>query len=89
MALIATEKGIILTDSILKVHQSINALLLDSLGQSKKIFNLAHNTNNSIAFWGIAVSILCIILLFYLLQKEIKKLPISGIPFSCKKNILE
>ncbi|MBK9530560.1 MAG: PAS domain S-box protein [Chitinophagaceae bacterium] len=73
MALIATEKGIILTDSILKVHQSINALLLDSLGQSKKIFNLAHNTNNSIAFWGIAVSILCIILLFYLLQKEIKK----------------
>jgi len=73
MALIATEKGIILTDSILKVHQSINALLLDSLGQSKKIFNLAHNTSNSIAFWGIAVSIIFIILLFYLLQKEIKK----------------
>jgi two-component system sensor histidine kinase UhpB len=73
MSLISTEKGIILTDSILNVYHAANALMLDSLGQSKKIFNLKNNTNNNIAFWGIIASMLLIAVIFYLLLKEIKR----------------
>jgi len=43
MSLISTEKGLLLTDSILAIHQAANVLMLHSLRQSKRTFNFENN----------------------------------------------
>lgn len=72
-SLISTEKGLLLTDSILAVHHAANALMLHSLGQSKRTFNLENNKYYKIAYWGIIASLLFIALVVYLLSREIKR----------------
>ncbi len=73
MSLIATEKGLVLSDSIVAVHQATNTLMLQSLKQSKRIFNLENNKYYNIAYWVIIGSMLFIALVVYLLLKEIKR----------------
>jgi len=73
MALIATEKGLVLSDSIVSVHHAANTLMLQSLGQSKKIFNLENSRQYHIAYWVIITSIFLMALVFYLLLREIKR----------------
>ena len=73
IALISTEKGLLLTDSILAIHHAANALMLHSLGQSKKTFNLENNKYYKIAYWGIITSLLFIAVVVYLLLREIKR----------------
>ncbi|MEO6252655.1 MAG: PAS domain S-box protein [Ferruginibacter sp.] len=73
MSLIATEKGLLLTDSILAIHHSANASMLHSLGRSKNTFNLENNKYYKIAYWGIIASILFTGFVVYLLLKGIKK----------------
>ena len=72
-SLISTEKGLLLTDSILAIHHAANAFMLHSLGQSKKTFNLENNKYYKIAYWGIITSLLFIAVVVYLLSREIKR----------------
>ena len=72
-SLIATEKGLLLTDSILAIHHAANTSMLHSLGQSKTIFNAENNKYYKIAYWGIIASILFIAFVVWLLLKGIKK----------------
>lgn len=72
-ALISAERGLLLTDSILTVHRAANALMLNSLGQSKRNFNIENNRYYNIAFWGIITSLLFIAVVVYLLSREIKR----------------
>jgi len=73
ISLISTEKGLLLTDSILSLHQAANALMLHSLGQSKRTFNLENNKYYQIAYWVIITSLLFIAVVVYLLSREIKR----------------
>ena len=73
ISLISTERGLRLTDSILTVHRAANALMLNSLGQSKRTFNLENNKYYKIAYWGIIISLLFIGVVVYLLSREIKR----------------
>ncbi len=73
MSLIATEKGLLLTDSILAIHHAANGLMLHSLGQSKSTFNLENNKYYKIAYWGIITSLLFIAVVVYLLSREITR----------------
>ena len=73
ISLISTEKGLLLTDSILAVHHAANASMLKSLGQSKSTFNLANNKYYNIAYWVIIISLLFIAVVVYLLSREIKR----------------
>lgn len=73
LALIATEKGVALTDSILSIHHAANTSMLFSLEQSKKKFNLKNNRYYNIAYWGIIASIVFTAVIVYFLLKGIKK----------------
>ncbi len=73
LTLIATERGLVLTDSILSIHHAANTSMLHSLGQSKNIFNLENNKYYNIAYWGIVASILFTIIVVYFLFNGIKK----------------
>lgn len=73
LSLIATEKGLLLTDSILAIHHAANSYMLHSLGQSKKIFNLENNKYYKIAYWVIITSLFFIVVVVYLLSREIKR----------------
>lgn len=73
VSLIATAKGLILTDSILAIHHAANTSMLRSLGHSKRIFNLENNKYYNIAYWVILASLFFIALVVYLLSKEIKR----------------
>lgn len=70
--LLATERGIILTDSILKVNEITNETIRDTLRQSERIFTKINRRNNAVAYTGIAAAIFLIILVFYFLFKEIQ-----------------
>ncbi len=74
MALIATEKGAALTDSILLIHHAANTSMRQSLGQSKRIFNAENNRYYNIAYWSFIASLLFIAVVVYFLLKGIRKL---------------
>jgi len=71
--LIATEKGLVLTDSILAVHNAANTSMLHSLGHSKQIFNFENNKYYNIAYWVILTSLFFITVVVFLLSREIKR----------------
>ncbi len=73
ISLISTERGLLLTDSILTVHRAASALMLNSLGQSKRTFNLQYNKYYNIAYWGIITSLLFIAVVVYLLSRKIRR----------------
>ena len=73
MSLISTEKGLLLTDSILAIHHATNSSMLNSLGQSKRTFNLENGKYYQIAYWVIITSLLFIAVVVYLLSREIKR----------------
>jgi len=73
ISLIATTKGLLLTDSILAVHYAANTSMLHSLGQSKRIFNHENNKYYNLAYWVIITSLLFIAVVVYLLSKQIKR----------------
>ncbi|MEO6539892.1 MAG: PAS domain S-box protein [Ferruginibacter sp.] len=72
-SLIATAKGLLLTDSILAIHHTANASMLHILGQSKRIFNAENNKYYNMAYWGITTSIFLIAFVVILLLREIKR----------------
>lgn len=72
-SLIATENGLRLTDSILNFHHAANTVMLQSLGQSKKIFNHANYKYYNIAYWVIITAIVFIAIVVFLLSREIKR----------------
>lgn len=73
LELIATEKGIELTTAILTVNQNTNRKLRESLNVSKERFARLNKRNNNIAYAGIAAALLTILIIIYLLRKEIQR----------------
>lgn len=72
LKLIATERGVRLTDSIFKFNFDTNLSLQNSLKKSKTAFAKASRRNSNVAYSGITASILLIILVFYFLLREIR-----------------
>jgi two-component system sensor histidine kinase UhpB len=73
LELLATEKGIDLTDSILKINDAINAAMQKTRQHAKAVFTDKNSRNNNIAYAGILASMLLIIVVFYLLIKQINR----------------
>ncbi|MDP4264939.1 MAG: PAS domain S-box protein [Bacteroidota bacterium] len=72
-ALIATNKGLILSDSIAKISKEISDKIYAQLKKSQAGFLKVRNSNNNLAYFSMAASMLLIALVFYFLIKEINK----------------
>ncbi|MGB4843553.1 MAG: PAS domain S-box protein, partial [Ferruginibacter sp.] len=73
LSMIATERGIELTDSILKINEATKTALRGSLEESKNIFTRINKRTNNIAYLSITTSIILIIIVVYFLLTEIRK----------------
>ncbi len=73
MALIATHKGLNLSDSITKINNRINSNILSALKKSQTGFLKISSRNNKLAYIGIAASMLLIVMVFYFLILEIRR----------------
>jgi len=71
--LIATNKGLHLTDAIAVINKQISDNIQSRLQKSQKGFLEIHALSNNLAFAGIGISMLLIILAFYFLVREIRK----------------
>lgn len=72
-ALIATNQGEKLSDSIALINQQINANIQQRLKKSQTVFLKIKRNNSNLAFTGIIASMLLIILVFSLLFKALRK----------------
>ena len=73
LALISTNKGQQLSDSITKINNQISINLQAHLKDSQKNFIYAKRINSGVAYFGIAVSTLLILIIFYLLTIQIRR----------------
>lgn len=73
LALISTKKGQQLADSITTINNQISINIETYLKDSQKNFLRAKRINSGIAYVSIAVSILLILIIFYLLTIHIRK----------------
>ncbi len=72
-ALIATKKGLKLSDSIGKINTQMMMVLQKQLHASQTGFILADRSNNSLAYLGISASMLLVTIVILLLVTEIKR----------------
>lgn len=70
LQLIATEKGILLTSAILNNIESLNAVLENSLLESKERFSKVNTRNNYIAYFGIFLALSLLWIFIWMLRKE-------------------
>ncbi len=73
LQLIATERGIDLTNAILAINENTSIATRKSLNESKEKFARVNNLNNNTAYIGIGAALLIIVIVIYLLKKEIKR----------------
>ena len=73
LALIVTNKGLDLSDSITKINSKISERFESQLKKSQTGFLAATIENDKLAYLGIAVAIFFILIVFYLLIKEIRR----------------
>ena len=73
LALIATERGIKLTDSIVIIYENINSSIVRTLHDSKQQFKKIEGRNNRLAYGGMIAALLVIVIAFFLLRKEIER----------------
>lgn len=73
LKLLATERGISLTDSIIKLNDATTAAIRSTQQVSKTNFSSISSRNNSLAYIGIISSILLVLVVFYFLLKEIDR----------------
>ena len=73
LELIATERGIELTSAILAINKSTNTKIRETLNISKERYARLNKRNNNIAYAGIAAALLTILIVIYLLRKEIQR----------------
>ena len=72
-ALIATNEGQHLSDSITLINKQISVNILEQLKKSQTGFLKINSKNNKLAYTGIVASMLLIVLVFYFLQIEIRR----------------
>lgn len=72
-ALIATNQGEKLSDSIALINRQINANVQQRLKNSQTVFSKIKRNNSNLAFAGIIASMLLIMLIFSLLFKALRK----------------
>ncbi|MDX2046743.1 MAG: PAS domain S-box protein, partial [Chitinophagaceae bacterium] len=72
-ALLATNEGLHLADSILKINKQISDNIQGRLKKSQSGFLTLNKTNRSLAFSAMASSLVLIVLIFYLLMQEVRE----------------
>ncbi len=73
LSLLATARGVELTDSILKINEATNSAINKRQKEAETNFNSINSRNNNLAYAGILAAILLIVVVIYFLIKEINK----------------
>jgi two-component system sensor histidine kinase UhpB len=73
LALLATERGIMLSDSMIKVNEKTSSVIRDSLYLAKNTFTKVNRSNNNLAYAGIIMAMLLLCIVFYFLIREINR----------------